>query len=418
MISTRPQPRRAPRVPDVGLPGLVAAIAAEIRETGPISFERFMELALYHPTLGYYTRLVAKPDAEVGAAATLVEDRIGWSGDYYTSSDVSPVWAQAVLKQVEQMDRHLGRPDPFTFVEMGAGKGRFARDLLEACRETAPELFQRLRYVIIERSAAMQHAQRRQLAAVVDQVHRVTWLTSVGELGTDSVVGSFFSNELVDAFPVHRIRVVGADVREVFVDEVDGRFVERLQRASPAVQAHLAHLARLGIRFGEGTCAELNLRAVEWMKELARSLQRGFVITVDYGHPAADLYGSARRTGTLLCYYHQMISEDPYTRVGLQDMTAHVDFTTLARVGEAEGLRTTGFTNQLSFLMGLGVERIVERLEPGSAEFQSVLQLLRPDGMGTTFKVLIQHKGVQTCDVDGLRYKPFRKGVLHADHVD
>jgi SAM-dependent MidA family methyltransferase len=135
-------------------------------------------------------------------------------------------------------------------------------------------------------------------------------------------------------------------------------------------------------------------------------------MTIDYGHLAHDLYGPERKKGTLLCYYHHMASDDPYRRVGLQDMTAHVDFSTLAAVGEAEDLHVTGFTNQMSFLTSLGVERVLESLEPGSAEFQSVLQLLRPNGMGSTFKILIQHKGMEKPELDGLRFKPFFQAAI------
>lgn len=142
-------------------------------------------------------------------------------------------------------------------------------------------------------------------------------------------------------------------------------------------------------------------------------LRRGFAVTIDYGHLAPDLYGPDRKQGTLLCYYHQTASDDPYQRVGLQDMTAHVDFTTLATVGEAAGLHVIGFTNQMSFLTSLGVEQVLEGLEPGSAPFQSVLQLMRPNGMGSTFKILIQQKGVAPrTDLDGLRFKPFFRSAL------
>lgn len=131
------------------------------------------------------------------------------------------------------------------------------------------------------------------------------------------------------------------------------------------------------------------------------------MITIDYGHTAQDLYGPGRKQGTLLCYYHQTASEDPYSRVGEQDMTAHVDFTSLATVGEENGLSTTGFTNQMSFLMGLGVEQMLEAMQPESREFFAAIQLLRPEGMGRTFKVLIQHKGIAKPTLDGLTFQPF-----------
>lgn len=392
---------------DIGHPELVAEIAREIQRAGPITFARFMELALYHPRFGYYTR-TADPSGEARTA----EHRIGWSGDYYTSSDVHPILARTLARQARQIDDLLGRPDPFTVVEMGAGKGLLARDFLAAC-EAEGSLFDRLRYVLIERSPAMREAQRDNLARWLRSPDRVSGLTGLGELADDSVVGLCLSNELVDAFPVHRIMIERGEPREIFVDYQDGRFCEHFQALStPDLAAYLDRLAQADVVLSDGQVAEFNLQAQVWMKDVARALGRGVVLTIDYGHTAQDLYGPDRRTGTLLCYYHQLASENPYQRVGTQDMTAHVDFSSLATVGEEAGLRVTGFTNQMSFLMGLGVEPIIESLEPGSAEFQGVIQLLRPEGMGRTFKVLAQHKGLDHPELDGLKYKPFFGSAL------
>jgi len=219
-----------------------------------------------------------------------------------------------------------------------------------------------------------------------------------------------FSNELPDALPVHRIQMVGNDVQEVFVDYTGGQFLECLKPLSnPAIQDYLG---RLHLELPDGYRTEINLQAPVWMKQVAESLGRGVVITIDYGHSAQDFYGPDRFKGTFLCYYSQMASEDPYIRIGLQDMTAHVDFTSLAMVAEAAGLSLTGFTNQMSFLMGLGVEEMIEQLEPESREFRAALHLLKPEGMGRTFKILVQHKGIQQPVLDGLAFKPFFGSAL------
>jgi len=394
----------------VGHPGLVAEIVAEIQASGPITFARFMELALYHPEFGYYTR-----ECEELHENKIGEDRIGWSGDYYTSSDVHPILARAIARQVRQVDELLGRPDPFTVVEMGAGKGLLARDFLAASEKESASFFHRLRYVLVERSPAMRASQRGHLTPWMRTAGRVSWLDGLEELETGSVTGVILSNELVDAFPVHRITIEGGVPKEIFVDYEGGRLCERVQPLSTqALSDYLQRLAQLEITLPEGYKTEINLEALAWMTQVARAVKRGVVITIDYGHTAQDLYGPDRRRGTFLCYHHQMASEAPYERVGLQDMTAHVDFTTLATVGEESGLHVTGFTNQMSFLMGLGVEQLIESLEPGSAEFQSVVQLLKPEGMGRTFKILIQHKGIESPELDGLRFKPFFGSVLAA----
>ena len=398
---------------NIGHPDLVAMIAEEIRRAGPITFARFMELALYHPQFGYYMRATDAPDgiaAERIGAKPIGENRIGWDGDYYTSSDVHPVLARALARQIRQVDELLGRPDPFTVVEMGAGKGLLACDFLSDCAAGSDSFFSRLRYVLIERSSAMRAAQRSNLAPWLESPGRVSWLNHLEELEDGSVVGGVLSNELVDAFPVHRIRVEHGETKEIFVDYQDGRFCERVQAFSTPALSEYLH--RLDLSLPDGYTTEINLEALAWMKEIGRALGRGVAITIDYGHTAQDLYGPDRRRGTLLCYYSQMASEDPYTRVGFQDMTAHVDFTSLATIGTEAGLQVTGFTNQISFLMGLGVERLIDTLEPGSAEFQSVVQLLRPEGMGRTFKILIQHKGMEIPELDGLKFKPFWGSAL------
>jgi SAM-dependent MidA family methyltransferase len=373
---------------------LVAAIVSEIAQFGPIPFVRFMDLALYHPQFGYYMR---PPDEGT--------ERIGWSGDFYTSSDVHSILGQALAKQARQIDILLGHPTPFTVVEMGAGKGLLARDFLQAILVGQDSLSERLRYVLIERSPAMQDLQRKNLAPWLNKPGLVTWVENLDSLAPQSVTGLFFSNELVDAFPVHRIQIGGGQAQELFVDYHDGKFVEVLKPLSTPQLA--AYLRRLKLTLPEGYRTEINLVALEWMSQVAEALHRGIVLTIDYGHTAQDLYGPDRPSGTFLCYYHQMASDNPFERIGLQDMTAHVDFSSLATAGQDAGLSVTGFTNQMSFLMGLGIEDLIAQLEPESPEFRAAIHLLKPDGMGRTFKILVQHKGFDRPALDGLTFTPF-----------
>lgn len=375
-------------------------MTAEIAASGPIPFVRFMELALYHPQFGYYMR-----PPESGA------ERIGWSGDFYTSSDVHPILGQALAKQARQLDAFLGHPDPFTVVEMGPGKGLLAKHFLSSCRVNPDDSFsQRLRYVLIERSPAMQELQRQNLLHGLCEPGRITWLEGLDSLADHSVTGLLFSNELPDAFPVHRIQIEQGRAQEIYVDYDGTKFVECLRPLSaPTIQQYLSDLK---LSLPEGYQTEINTAAVRWMEQVARAIDRGLAITIDYGHTAQDLYGPDRAKGTLLCYYSQMTSENPYERVGLQDMTSHVDFSTLATVGEEHDLRVTGFTNQMSFLMGLGLEDFLSKMDPESAEFRAAIHLVRPEGMGRTFKVLIQHKGIEMPTLDGLAFKPFFGSAL------
>lgn len=385
-----------------GHPGLVSHIVEEIRRSGPIPFARFMELVLYHPTFGYYMR----SDERLP---------IGYAGDYYTSTDLHPLLAKALARQVRQIDDVLDHTDPLTVIEMGGGTGVLARDFLTECAGT-PRFSERLRYVLIERSPAMRRLQEHHLAAWTG-TNRVSWLGGIDELQTGSVQGVLFSNELVDAFPVHAIRMKHGEAQELYeelyVDWEEGTFQEHWGRLStPELAAYLRDLASCGIVLADGYRTEINLEALRWMRSVARVLGRGVVITIDYGHTARDRYGPERRTGTLLCYHRHSVSDEPLARVGQQDMTAHVDFTSLATAGKEAGLEITGFTNQMSFLIGLGIEGMLQSLDPESAAYKSAAQLLRPAGMGGTFKVLIQHKGMETPALDGLRYRPFFGSAL------
>ncbi|TKB90591.1 MAG: class I SAM-dependent methyltransferase [Nitrospira sp.] len=382
-----------------GHPELVATIASEIAASGPIPFARFMELALYHPQFGYYMR--STPPAH---------ERIGWRGDFYTSSDVHPILGHALAAQAEQMYRLLGQPPSFTIVEMGPGKGLLAKHILETCAHRYRSFFQHLQYVLIDRSPAMREVQRRNLAPWLDRAALLTWADDLSTVAPHGLTGLLLSNELVDSFPVHRVQATTEGIKELWVDYRDGRFLECLKPLSSDALA--VHLDRLGPEWPEGYRTEINLRAPDWMKEVAQHLDRGFVLTIDYGHSAQDLYRPDRTHGTFLCYFQQSIHEDPFLRVGDQDMTAHVDFSCLATTGEEQGLQTTGFTNQMSFLMGLGVEQMIAKLEQDSPEFNAAIHLLRPNGMGTTFKVLIQHKGLARPELDGLQYKPFFGSAL------
>jgi SAM-dependent MidA family methyltransferase len=384
-----------------GHPKLVAAIASEIAASGPIPFVRFMELALYHPQFGYYMR-----------APEQMPERIGWRGDFYTSSDVHPILGHALAKQADQMDRLLGHPHPFTVVEMGPGKGLLAQHFLSACQRHFSPLFERLQYVLIDRSPAMRELQHRNLASWLTQSNLLTWVDDLEHLPAHRLTGLFFSNELIDSFPVHRVHVTPTGVKELGADYRDGQFIECLLPLSSDVLDR--HIRRVGADWPDGYRTEVNLHALDWVTYVARHLDRGFVLTIDYGHTAQDLYRPDRKGGTFLCYSKQSANENPFVRVGDQDMTAHVDFSSLATTGEAQGLQTTGFTNQLSLLMGLGVEQMLSELEPDSPEFRAAIHLLKPNSMGTTFKVLIQHKGILQPELDGLKYKPFFGSALTA----
>jgi SAM-dependent MidA family methyltransferase len=339
-------------------------------------------------------------------------ERIGWAGDFYTAPELSPILAKTLVRQVLAIDAQLGQPPTFTVVEMGGGNGTFAADFLQHCQAIAPDFLNRLRYSLVERSLYLQSLQESRIQQVMGSwlENRVSWVNSIGHLDTDSVLGVMFSNELVDAFPVHRIRLQNQCLQEVFVDYAEGCFVEHLGPLSFPKTQEYVH--RHGIALQEGQTSELHLAAEEWMTQVARVLQHGVIITIDYGHTGSDYYGADRNDGTLLCYYQHAVSKNPYTRVGEQDMTAHVNFSALAKTGKECGLLPVGFTTLANWLMGLGVDAFVQDQDPESPEIQTLSQLLRPHGMGTIFKVFVQQKGIESMSLEGLRYRAFFDDVL------
>jgi SAM-dependent MidA family methyltransferase len=375
---------------EIGHPRLVDKLVARIKRDGPLSFADFMEAALYDPEFGYY--MTPGP-------------RIGREGDYYTSLDAHPIFAELIGRQVAQAAEAISSSGDFTIAEMGAGKGLLARHLLDSCRRNNPAFLSRIRYILIERSPAMIAAQQEHLRPLLDEGARITWATDLSALPAESVTGVILSNELVDAFPVHRVIMRPLGLREIYVGWDGARFIEI--EAPPFSAALEAYFERLGVVLEVGQRAEVHLMALDWIRRVGVILRRGLVLTIDYGHTAADLYAPSRKTGTLLCYHRHRVSDSPYLRVGLQDMTTHVDFTSLALAGRDAGLEVTGFTNQLHFLMGLGIESAFADIDPESPESVAMRTLLKPDGMGTTFKVLVQHKGMPAPRLDGLRSRPF-----------
>ena len=241
-------------------------LIAEISKFGPLTFSRFMDLALYDPQSGYYMTERKGTEGGLDDGST----RIGWGGDFYTAPEIHPLLAQCLLQQVREVDDLLDHPSPFTVLEMGGGKGRLACDFLRECEKVVPELFPRLTYISVEQSPLMKTAQERHLQEFVNKGRGVRWEISLEKLQTEEVTGVIFSNELVDALPVHRVRMVEGTLKELFVD-YDGRgFVERV--GDPSTPELVAYLNRYKIQLPEGYTTEIHLESVRWMREVARIL--------------------------------------------------------------------------------------------------------------------------------------------------
>ena len=359
-------------------------IEREIKKRGAISFRDFMELALYHERFGYYSS---------------ERERIGKSGDYFTAANVSPLFGAMLARQFEEMRRLLAGEE-FVLVEMGAGTGQLAKDVLSSLRSE-------VRYIIVERSPAMRRRQRTVLGGEVEVVE------SLRELGR--VEGCIFSNELVDAFPVHVVEVRGGELQEVYVTLRGGEFKEVLM---PAGEELKRYFRELGVELPEGFRTEVNLEAVRWLKEVSGALKRGFLLTIDYGYPSGELYASHRSAGTLLCYHRHRAVTNPYINVGEQDITSHVNFSALAHFGEKHGLKVAGFTNLASFLLSLGLEDEMLRIreERGEEAYLRALlplkRLIMPGSMGEIFKVLVQYKGLNKPKLSCFKLRLFKRWEL------
>lgn len=296
-------------------------IIEKIQKDGPVSFRDFMEIALYYPDLGYYTSSAEK---------------IGKEGDYYTSPYLTNLFGEMIGKQLEEMWYLLGEKD-FTIVEYGAGPGALCLDILGYLKNNKP-LYEALNYYIIEKSSAMR-AKEQQLLK-----EKVKWVNAITEI--PPVTGCILANEVVDNFSVHAV-MMEDELMELFVN-YDNGFLELWQQASPAVKKYLKEL---NVDLPKGYRAEINLQAIDWIKEVATALNAGFVLTIDYGATSADLYSAARKSGTLLCYHKHSINDNIFDNIGQQDITAHVNFSALHHWGLQYGLEPAGFTSQAHFLL-------------------------------------------------------------------
>jgi SAM-dependent MidA family methyltransferase len=370
-------------------PLILSRIAAE----GPVPFSRFMEWCLYHPEFGYY---------RTGKA------RAGKEGDFFTGPCAHPLFGSLLAKQASQMARILGE-GRFDLVEMGGGRGHLCRDILAWAEEKDPDFYRRLTYTVVDYPASGEAQDLEGLPGFrgAEKVVRVDPERFLGEGRT--LRGCLLSNELVDAFPVHRVVMEKGSLREIYVG-VDGagRFEEVL--AEPSDPRLVAYFETSGIILDEGQKAEVNLRALDWVEQVGRILERGFVMTIDYGYPAEELYAPFRREGTLLCYERHRTCDNPYESPGDRDITAHVDFSALIRKGKETGLEPAGLVPQYRFLIGLGLIEELEAWQRGMSELDGlrtrlgVKHLIEPEaGMGEVFKVLVQYKGIPAPALDGLR---------------
>jgi SAM-dependent MidA family methyltransferase len=360
---------------------LTEIIREEIIKKGGITFAEFMETALYHPGLGYYTS---------GGA------RIGKRGDYYTSPSVDPAFGE-VLAGFIAGSASLLNVSGFRVIEFGGGRGTLAGDILDSLERKHRECYGRAEYLIIERENPTPDALDK---ALDKHGAKIEFISDISEMGTDGVSGIILSNELVDALPFHRVRFRGGSLKEIFVTLRNDEFAE--VEDEPSTAGISGYFDGYGISLREGQEAEVNLNAGRWLGEAVKLLREGFILTIDYGFLAPELYSPERMKGTYKCMHKHSISENPYLNIGGQDITAHVDFSNLIRAGDSLGLKKIKYTTQGQFLIDWGVLGTMSGMsgsEGLSADEtfkrnRAIKNLFLPGSMGNSFKVLLQSKNI------------------------
>ncbi len=360
----------------------------EIREHGPIPFSRYMELCLYDPELGYYARHAGQ---------------FGKAGDFYTSSDVHAVFGRLLARQFEEMWRALDSP-AIHIVELGPGRGLFAQDVLDWSEKKFPNFFRALQYTLVETSLKLRERLRETLDRHIGAKKCVVIDESTEEFASDPKI--VFANEFFDALPVEVLSARGA----LRVSCESNRLTETW--AAPT-EAELEFVDRYGVHPGAGERIEVPLRAQEYMRRLARSITRGFVIVIDYGYTRQELL-AGRHRGTIMTYRQHSASPNPYEAPGEQDITAHVNFTALAAALEQNGVQAQKLLTQSQFLMGIGeANQFADAFEDCTLPQErakvalQLKHLVTPAGMGETFHVLVASKGVTTealYQLSGLKF--------------
>ncbi|MGB8954850.1 MAG: SAM-dependent methyltransferase [Tumebacillaceae bacterium] len=358
------------------------ALHQRLQPQGRLTFAEFMDVALYHPTHGYYNR---------------PEMTIGQGGDFYTSPMVHPIFGACIARQVFEFWTLLGRPERFFLLEMGAGVGTLAVDLLKAAQQH-DAFFAAIQYHIVEQGETLR--QRQQENAVNNGfAEKITWYETLDEV-QGGQVGVILSNELFDALPVHRLGKTADGYVEYYITAGDGGFTEETGPLSdPALLDLLDEESSAELPDGERfvVCPA----AGEVIAKMGDLLEKGFVLTIDYGDIAPDVHLKHKQADGVRAYYKQKQGQ-PLDRAGEQDLTADVDFTLLIRRGEQAGLDRVGFTTQMNFLGGNGILRHAEKLQQkrfdlmADEELHKMLTLFLPQGLGELFHVLIQSKGLDT----------------------
>ena len=368
-------------------------IFEKIGKEGPISFHTFMDMALYYPHLGYYS----SPQATIGK-----------EGDFYTSSHLHPVFGAMIGKQLLEMWEFMGSPGTFHAVEMGAGLGYLSKDIHDylhrpskdtAFQQKKSNFLNSLRYVIVEPYSHFVEKQTNILEKS-SPPHHTTWIKSLHEL--HNINGCIFSNELLDAFPVHLVEMED-ELKEIYIHLEGDELAEiKIKAKSDEIQNHFRNFS---VTPEPGYRTEINLGIHDWLKEASTALSTGFILTIDYGYSAKEYYDDERTSGTLLCYHKHLYNENPYQNIGEQDITAHVNFSAVKMWGDEHDFTTIGYCSQGTYLIASGIDELITELYADSPDYlleiSKIKGLIIPQGMGESHRVMVQYKGDGSPELRG-----------------
>jgi SAM-dependent MidA family methyltransferase len=356
-------------------PELVELIRAEIEQHGPITFARFMQLAITTPELGYYAS---------GAA------RAGTSGDFLTAPETHPIFGAVVARQIAECRRLMGEPESFTVREFGAGQGTLAADILKSLSDETPKASRGLVYELADLSEPS-------VAAALAMLASQGFGAIARPAGDEPFRGVALANELLDALPFHRLVRHGGETLEIYTAFQDGRFADQLGPVSEAAAGELA----VGLSLVDGQRIQVSPAVRAWVELLAHEIESGFALLIDYGYPQPSIHDPRRfPQGTLKTYRGHQVGGDPYADIGRRDITAHVDFSALSEAATRAGFDIVGLTTQAEFVAGLGIDGLLLEIQRRAslpeeyvAARSAVMELLDPRGLGR-FRVLILSKNV------------------------
>ncbi|NJO15856.1 MAG: SAM-dependent methyltransferase [Thioploca sp.] len=348
---------------------LVAQIMQAIKKSGgALPFTEFMTQALYTPGLGYYSAGLRK---------------FGTKGDFVTAPEISPLFSHCIAKQCQPF---LAAFDQSVILEFGAGSGVMATEILKALERLNCLPYQ---YLILEVSAELRQRQQTTLQTQIPKLfNRIHWLD---RLPSQPLSGVILANEVLDAMPIYRFRLDEKVVTEFYVSYQDSQFVwQYLPTTNQSLQIAVESLRH---QLPVGYISEINLALPAWLQSVADSLLAGLILLIDYGFPQREYYHPQRHQGTLMCHYQHYAHDDPLILIGLQDITAHVNFTAVAEAAIAAGLSVAGYTNQANFLLACGLIELLSALDSNNTpaylqQAQATKTLILPSEMGELFKVI------------------------------